>query len=153
MTAVLRRGPLTDRLLAELAAAGKPVGDARAPVDPHGWKGQAGAPGSEFLEYAVLLPKTATSSTGPIGAPQASWQLPYQIWTYGVTRAQVENLADRLRTALGGLRREVLDLGGVRHKIQQVRTESIGEPARYGGSADPSYYAQADTVSIWITKE
>jgi len=152
MTANLARGPLTDLLLETLADVGMPVGDNESPAEPHGWQGEPNDPAAHFLPYLVLCPLTASTSSGPFNAPQADWQLPYQIQAFGVARSQCEWLADRARELLGALRHTVLTLGAQNYKVQQVRTESIGGISRLE-STNPPYFGQADGVSVWLTRE
>lgn len=150
MAATLKRAPLTQLLLTTLALSELPVGDACAPTETHGWTGQPNLPGSEFIPYTVLVPKAATDSSGSLAQSQELWKFPYLIWAYGVARDQCEWMADRTREFLAGLRGQTVDLSSATYKIQQVRTDSIGEVTRYGGSTDPSFYAQADSVSVWL---
>lgn len=153
MTTNFSRGPLTAALLSALAdGTGKPVGDGMAPASGAGWTGEPNAPGSTFVPYTVLVTMTAASSSGPLGNPQADWQVPYSIQAFGTSREQCEWMADRARDVLGALRGQLLQLGPNSYKVQQVRTESIGGISRID-TAEPPYWGQQDGISVWITKE
>ena len=156
MSRVVARKGLTDAVLAALLTTGFPIGDADAPTPPDtgphaGWNGQPGAPGSTYIPYTVLTPTTITTTSGPLSDPQADVRVPYGLSTFGVNRGQVEELADRCRQALLPLRKQVINLGGVDHKVQQVHFSSIGGISRVD-AADPPTFGEVDTVTVWLTK-
>lgn len=151
MTANLSRAPLTKAVLDILAADISKVGDGQAPGGA-GWIGEPNAPTSRYVPYLVVAPMAAQNSSGPLGDSQADWRLPYRLTAVGVQRGQAEWLADKARSLLDVLRRQVLELGASSYKVQQVRTELIGATTRVD-STDPPYWTQTDSVTVWLTKE
>jgi hypothetical protein len=153
MTATLFRGPLSQLLKTALESVGKPVGYAAAPQTKHGWGGnQPNAPGSEFIPYLILQPLAANVSSGPLSEPQSEWQMPYQIQAFGISGKHTEWMADQARDALDALRGLTEQLGPDQFRIQQVYTVALGGITRLD-VYDPPYFAQADTVSVWLSKE
>lgn len=150
MSTVLRRRPLTDLVIDKLKEAGKPVGTGEAPPEG-GWTGQANAPGSTFQPYHVIVPLTATNSSGPMNDPQADLQMPYALETFGLSQGNCEGAADKGREVLDELKKTSIELGSHTYKIQQVWVEVIGGVSRVAG-ADPPYYGETDTLVIWLTR-
>ena len=146
------RGNVTDAVLAAVGTVGKPVGDANTPNVAFGWDGQPNALGTNFIPYVVVFPQAASIKSGPIAVPSADWQLPYTITSYGVTREQVEWLADRARNTLSSLRGATLDGGDATYSVIKATTETIGTVSRQDIS-DPPFFAQTDTVSVWVSQE
>lgn len=156
MSQVLARKAVTDAAVAALITTGFPIGDAAPPELPDtgqhaGWNGQPDADGSFFVPYAVLVPATITQTSGPLSDPQADVRVPYQLSIFGINRGQVEDLADRCRQSLLPLRKQVLDLAGVNHKVQQVEFTSVGGIGRVD-AANPPTFGEVDTITIWLTK-
>lgn len=147
----LYRRFLTDILLARLGTAGQPVGDAVSPPGG-GWIGQPNADGSNFTPYVVLTPGPASVSSGPIGDTQADWQLAYSMTSFGVSREQVEWMADTARAVAVTLARETVMLNGDGYAVQQAREQVIG-PVQRVDATEPAYYGQTDSISLWISKE
>jgi hypothetical protein len=55
----INRGPITDRVLTELAVDGLPVGDNSAPTTAFGWQGEPNADGSNFIPWMAAYGGTA----------------------------------------------------------------------------------------------
>jgi len=146
--ATIVRGPITDRLISELAETGLPVGDQSQPDDPFGWQGEPNADDSDFIPWMTIAASTGQAGTGAMGASASEWKLPYSVTYACVSRAQLDWLADKIRTKLVGIERE--SVGGWR--IQQIRCTSIGGSNRIGGSF-PDYFTQVDLFEVWTSKE
>lgn len=149
----ISRGPITNRLLTELATEGFPVGDNEAPTIDYGWQGEPGAPTSTFIPWLTL-----TAGAGTVQAPPGTfadsateWRLGYNVFYAAVSRKQVEALADRMRLNLINIAREKIDTPTGLWQIQKVSCTAIGSTTRIG-SAYPDYFTQADTFEVWITK-
>lgn len=157
MKTIVDRGSLTDVVIASLQTLGFPVGDAEAPEikegdSPHaGWNGTPNDPGSVFVPYLVVIPQTATTSSGSFADPQDGWQIPYSLTTFGATRTQVEALANRARKQLRELAGQNLTLDGDLFKVQQVWYPALGGVGRVD-STDPSTFGEVDTITVWITQ-
>jgi hypothetical protein len=149
--APLQRRYLTDLVLSQLASTGKPVGDAVSP-STGGWQGQPNADGSNFVPYVVCIPGPASMSSGPFGDTQADWQLDYSLISFGVSREQVEWMADSARLAAVTLPRSTVMLGSDGYAVQQARERIIG-PVQRVDATEPAFYSQTDAVTLWISKE
>lgn len=153
MTAsTLPTAPLTDHVLSVVATLGFPVGDAAPPEIHHGWRGEPNATGSNFTPWITVMPGQAGVSSGPLGASQADWRIPYYFTLAGVRRKQTELLSDKLRQLLVAQARVKVPAGSDTWSIQQVRVASIGGMNRQS-TTSPSYYLQTDTVEFWYSKE
>lgn len=147
----LQRRFLTDVMLSQLASTNKPVGDAISPAGG-GWQGQPNADGSNFVPYVVCIPGPASVSSGPFGDTQADWQLDYTLISFGVSREQVEWMADSARVAAVTLPRTTVMLGPDGYAVQQARERIIG-PVQRVDATEPAFYSQTDAVTLWISKE
>ena len=145
MPSSISRGPISNRLLAELDTEGFPVGDNASPVVPYGWQGEPNDPGTTFTPWLSLTPGVASLQTPPgsIGDSQSQWRLNYTIVYAGVSRKQTEALADRMRLNLTNIARESVDTPTGKWRIQKVTCIGIGNTSRIG-SAYPDYFTQAD---------
>lgn len=157
MSSRIQRSPITGMLLATLTGTGIAVGDAVAPRGNIGWVGQPNAEGTNFIPYAVLTPLPAQlgGSGGELTDPGGDVWFPYAITCYGVTREQVEDLADDLRIAAQRIRKvDIPQWSGTSdeygRRIQSVVVQTYGaiQPL---GDTDPRTYGQTDTVSLWTT--
>jgi len=153
MPSSISRGPISNRLLAELDTEGFPVGDNASPVVPYGWQGEPNDPGTTFTPWLSLTPGVASLQTPPgsIGDSQSQWRLNYTIVYAGVSRKQTEALADRMRLNLTNIARESVDTPTGKWRIQKVTCIGIGNTSRIG-SAYPDYFTQADSFEVWVTK-
>lgn len=150
---MISRKPLSDLLVETLGAAtGLAVGDAHTP-DPgtFGWSGTPGSVDATYTPYNVLIPMSAGRPSGPLSDSHADWQMPYQIETYGTTRAQVEWLSDLARSGLLDLRGSDVDCVDGTYRIQQIRVESIGAVRRVD-ALEPHTFGQTDMITVWVTK-
>jgi hypothetical protein len=150
-TTPLHRRLLTDHLLIVLESTGKPVGDSVSPPEG-GWQGEPNTDGTNFVPYVVLMPGAGTLSSGPFGDTQADWQLGYTVVSFGVSRSQVEWMADTARSVLVAMERVDVDLNGDQFRVLQARETVIG-PVQRVDATQPSYYGQTDSVTLWISKE
>lgn len=146
------KAPLTDHIISVVQDVGFPVGDASFPAAPHGWQGEPNSTGTNFIPWITVMPGQAGTSSGPMGASQADWRMPYYFTIAGVTRKQTEMLSDKLRVRLVEQARVVVDAYEEKWSIQQARVLSIGGINRQS-AVNPSYYLQTDTVEIWYSKE
>ena len=75
----ISRGPITSRLLAELATEGFPVGDNATPMVAYGWTGEPNTPGLTFTPWLSLSPGAAVlqAPAGALGDTQTEWRLSY----------------------------------------------------------------------------
>lgn len=96
MTSVHLGRPVTDSILAAVAAVGLLVGDAGKPASG-GWQGVAGQ--STFNGYLILYP-FGGSVDGTIGNPVEDAEVRYHLNAVGATRQQCEQMLDTARTAL-----------------------------------------------------
>src|SRR5262245_22743089 len=153
MPSSISRGPITSRLLAELATEGFPVGDDSSPLVPFGWQGEPNSPGVTFTPWLSLSPSTGTlqAPPGAIGDSQSQWRLGYIVNYAGLSRKQTEALADRMRMNLTNIARESIDSDTGRWRIQKVPCNAIGTTDRIG-SAYPDYFTQADAFEGWVPK-
>jgi hypothetical protein len=148
----ISRGPITSRLLTELAVEGFPVGDNSQPPVAYGWQGEPNDPGQTFTPWMSLSPGAASlQSTQAMGDSQANWRLSYSVIYAGISRKQTEALADRMRMNLTNIARESITTETGDWKIQKTTCVSIGNTNRIG-SAYPDYFTQADSFEVWVTK-
>ena len=149
----ISRGPITNRLLTELATEGFPVGDNAQPTAPYGWQGEPNEPGTTFTPWLSLSPATGTlqAPSGPMASTQDDWRLGYAVVYAGVSRKQTEALADRMRLNLTNIARESITTPTGSWRIQKISCTAIGNTARIG-SAYPDYFTQADSFEVWVTK-
>jgi hypothetical protein len=149
----ISRGPITTRLLAELATEGFPVGDNASPTAPFGWQGEPNEPGTTFTPWLSLSPGAASlqNPSGAMGDSQSEWRLSYSVVYAGISRKQTEALADRMRMNLTNIARESVDSDTGKWRIQKTTCTTIGNTNRIG-SAYPDYFTQADSFEVWVTK-
>jgi len=149
----ISRGPITNRLLAELETEGFPVGAKASPNVAYGWSGEPNTPGVTFTPWVTLTPGASTLQTpsGALGDTQTEWRLSYNVFYAGLSRKQTEALADRMRMNLTNINRESVDTPTGKWRIQKTTCTAIGNTTRIG-SAYPDYFTQADSFEIWITK-
>ena len=149
----ISRGPITSRLLDELATEGFPVGDNAQPTSPFGWQGSRtnqglpSLPGSPCLRVQPRL----QAPSGALGDSQSDWRLSYSVVYAGISRKQTEALADRMRMNLTNIARENVDSDTGAWRIQKITCTTIGNTNRIG-SAYPDYFTQADSFEVWVTK-
>lgn len=148
----IARGPITDRLLAELKETNLPVGDNTIPESAYGWQGEPNSDGSNFIPWMVLTAGTAPAGTGSLGISASEWRMSYTVFYAGVTRAQLDWLADKVRTKFVSIEREPVTTGSGNWRIQQVRCTSVGGTNRIG-STFPDYFTQTDLFEVWLSKE
>lgn len=129
-----------------------PVGDNTMPEDPYGWQGEANTDASSFIPYMSLTAGAARPGTGSMGLSASEWQLPYTVFYAGVSRGQLDWLADKMRTKLVNIEREPVSAGSDNWRIQQIRCTSVGGSNRIG-STFPDYFTQADLFEVWLSKE
>jgi len=153
MPSSISRGPITNRLLAELDTEGFPVGDNASPSTPYGWQGEPNDPGATFTPWLSLTPGAATMQTpaGAMGDSQSEWRLSYTVFYSGISRKQTEALADRMRLNLTNINRETVVTPTGNWRIQKSTCTAIGNTTRIG-SAYPDYFTQADSFEVWVTK-
>lgn len=152
MPSSLSRGPITNRLLDELAVEQFPVGDNAAPKTPYGWQGEPNAPGTTFTPWMSLSPGAATlQAPQTMADSQSDWKLAYSVSYAGISRKQTEALADRMRLNLTNIKRESIDTPTGAWRIQKITCTAIGNTNRIG-SAYPDYFTQADSFEVWVTK-
>jgi hypothetical protein len=153
MPSSLSRGPITDRLLAELVTENFPVGDNASPTVPYGWQGEPNDPGTTFTPWMSLTPGASTlqAPPGAMGDSQSEWRLSYLVMYSGISRKQTEALADRMRLNLTNIVRESIDTPTGKWRIQKTTCTAIGNTARIG-SAYPDYFTQTDSFEVWVTK-
>ena len=148
----ISRGPITNRLLAELETEGFPVGDNQSPSVAFGWQGEPNDPGSTFTPWLSLSPGAASlQTTQAMGDSQSEWRLSYAVVYAGLSRKQTEALADRMRLNLTNIARESIDTPTGKWRIQKTTCTAIGNTTRIG-SAYPDYFTQADSFEVWVTK-
>src|SRR3954469_25308180 len=141
----ISRGPITNRLLDELATEGFPVGDSASPTTPYGWQGEPNKAGTTFTPWMSLSPGSATlQSPQDLADSQMDWRLSYSVFYAGLSRKQTEALADRMRLSLTIIARESVETPTGNWRIQQIRCTAIGNTTRIG-SAYPDYFTQADS--------
>ena len=153
MPSSISSGPITSRLLVELATEGFPVGDNASPTVPFGWSGEPNEPGTTFTPWLSMAPGAATlqAPAGAMGDSQSEWRLSYFITYAGLSRKQTEALADRMRLNLTNIVRESIDTPTGKWRIQKTTCTAIGNTTRIG-SAYPDYFTQADSFEVWVTK-
>lgn len=153
MPSSLSRGPVTNRLLAELETEGFPVGDNASPDIPFGWTGEPNEPGTTFTPWLSLSPMAGSlqAPPGAMGDSQSEWRLAYSVLYAGLSRKMTEALADRMRLNLTNIARESIDTPTGKWRIQKTTCTAIGNTTRIG-SAYPDYFTQADSFEVWVTK-
>jgi hypothetical protein len=153
MPSSLSRGPITNRLLAELVTEGFPVGDNASPDIPFGWQGEPNEPGTTFTPWLSLSPMAGSlqAPAGAMGDSQSEWRLAYSVLYAGLSRKMTEALADRMRLNLTNIARESIDTPTGKWRIQKTTCTAIGNTTRIG-SAYPDYFTQADSFEVWVTK-
>lgn len=156
MSRLIQRAPITDAILAQLRAGGRPVGDCEQPRGGvAGWIGQPNADGTNYIAYSVLIPMGGGQGTGTLTEPGQDLSLGFVITSYGVSRSQCEDQADLMRLQLMMLRNlDVLQWAGTANeysrRLQTVIVTGYG-PAQRMGDTDPHIYGQTDSVSVWTT--
>ena len=94
MTRLPVRVPQTTALLAWLGSQlTGPVGDGKAPTEPHGWQGAPGQ--SSFIGYFVLHTITGGALDGDLVRPSDDGDLIWQVNAIGGTAQQADLLADQ----------------------------------------------------------
>lgn len=153
MTSTPDRAPLTDTLIAALNTVVEFVGDVKSPMDA-GWQADPGGNESVFIPYVVLSPQPSPAPTGSLGDSQVDWKLPYTLTTYGVTRQQIEDVADEARRAVLGLNNVSITMndGTTVWKIIGVTSQNIGGVG-YTDQIKPTAYSQSDSVLVWFSKK
>lgn len=147
MTTVPQRVPHTTALVTWLGDAVAPCGDGAKP-DGSGW---AGAPNiSSFVPYLIAHSIPGGSFDGSIEDLHYDAELVWQINSYGSSKAEAEQLADRARVALLAQALPPLAIGG-----RTVVTVSSEGPA---GAARPDTDTASRVTglaqpSIWWTFE
>lgn len=154
MVSALSRGPITTRLLAELAEEGFPVGDQTSPDGEYGWAGEPNTENTAFTPWMVLSPLTGQPQRvpGAMGDTGTEWMLPYTVFYAGISRKQAEALADKMRAALCNIERESITTSTGDWRIMKISCTAIGGTNRVG-AAYPDYFTQTDSFEVWITKE
>jgi len=147
------RAPLTDALIAALEAAVEFVGDVKAP-DAAGWQSHPGGNDSIFIPYVVLSPQSSPAPTGSLGDSQIDWRLPYTLTTYGVTRQQIEDVADEARRAVLALKDVTITMNDTTTvwKIIGVTSQNIGGVG-FTDQIKPTAYSQSDSVLVMFSKK
>lgn len=165
MTPPIARGVLTSQLVAMLVAdladeEGEDilVGRGQAPKDG-GWP--AGQPGrGTFAAYVTVKTGEATPAANqrdPLGVDNASWSVPYRLTSVGVNDSQVDDVADKVRQAVGtwpGLLEQgagYLDLRGVHWSLQRVQYVGLGGSSP-NNQTDPPFWEITDTVALWLSR-
>lgn len=133
MSTVHQGRPLTDAILASLAADDIIVGDnLKPPEDQDDTCGWTGTPGqSTFIPYAIVWPIPGGVTSGTIQDEHADAFPIYQITSIGATRDQCEWLADKVRVVAE--RRS--SWSPVGRTVMQVRVDQFG-------GATPDHTAQ-----------
>lgn len=152
MITTVNRAPITDRLITELEGDSLPVGDNNVPTDAYGWQGEPNADGSTFIPWMSINGGAAQRQSGSLGNSSSEWQLSYTINYAGVSRKQLDWIADRARNRLVSIARESVTTGSGNWKIQQIRCTVVGATNRVG-IPFPDYFTQADLYEVWISKE
>ena len=152
MPSSVSRGPITTRLITELETAGFPVGDNTAPDVTYGWSGEPGS--GTFTPWMTITPLAAQQQRPPgsLGDTGTEWIMPYSVFYAGISRAQSEALADRMRNALTNITRESVTTDTGSWRIMKLSCTAIGSTNKIG-STYPDYFTQVDTFEVWITKE
>jgi hypothetical protein len=146
------RAPLTDTLIAALTSVVEFVGDVKAPEDA-GWQSHPGGNDSIFIPYVILTPMVSPAPVGSLGDSQIDWRLPYTLTTYGVTRQQIEDVADEARRAVLGLNNVVVSMhDGTTWKIIGVTSQNIGGVG-YTDQIKPTANSQSDSVLVMFSKK
>lgn len=149
----INRAPITTRLMAELRELNLPVGDTHVPDATYGWQSdEPDADQSQFIPWMVITAGTAPAGTGSFGTSASEWRLPYSVFYAGVTREQLDWLADRMRVKLTGIEREAVSTDTGNWRICQIRCTSVGGTYRQGPTF-PDYYTQTDLFEVWLSKE
>lgn len=148
----MNRQPLTEAIVAHLEGnLEHPISLGRIPKTG-GWNG--GAPmddGSNFAPFVIVIPQTASASSGPVTDSQADWQMPYSLQSFGASPGQAEIMADHVRTTLTLMKKTSVDLDPS-FKIQQVVTSVIGGLQRVD-TAEYPFWGEADILTLWLAKE
>lgn len=149
----LSRGPITTRLITELATEGFPVGDNTSPENPYGWSGEPNSEDATFTPYMTIAALTAAPQrvSGALGDTGTEWVLPYSVFYAGISRRQAEALADRMREKFTGITRENIETPTGNWQIQKISCTSVGGSVKQG-SAFPDFFTQVDTIEVWVSK-
>lgn len=153
MPSVIQRHPITERVLSELEELSFPVGDNDNPDTAYGWNGEPNETGKTFTPWMIVTALTGSpQKTQAMGDTGREWLLPYSVFYAGVSRAQAERLADRMRQKLVNIERESVATESGNWRIQKVSFTGVGNSAKVT-SAFPDYYTQTDTFEVWVSKE
>jgi len=147
------RAPLTDAIVTALSTVVEFVGDVVAPQDA-GWQSYPGGNESVFIPYVTVTPQPSPAPEGSLGDGQIDWRLPYTLTTYGVTRQQIEDVADDARRAVLGLNNISITMndGTTVWKIIGVTSQNIGGVG-FTDQIKPTAYSQSDSVLVWFSKK
>ena len=139
----LQRGPITKAVLAAARSTDFPAEVALIPKDG-GWRD--GAPAGDrslFTPYTVVVPQTASFTTGALDYGQDDWHLPYAFNYYAIQNTQIEDFADLVRVAVAGIVGSVVPiLSGPDYKIIKVAAKGESTGFRFLGIiplASPKY--------------
>jgi hypothetical protein len=154
MPSAISRGPVTNRVIAELEVEGFPVGDNQAPTVPFGWQGEPNSTTSTFIPWMSVAPLTGQSqrTPGAMGDTGTEWSLPYSVFYSGMSREHVEALSDRVRNRLTNITREGVETDTGRWRIMKISCHTVGGVNRVG-STFPDYFTQSDTYDVWVSTE
>lgn len=145
------RNVLSTHIEQALEASGVKTAGMVPPTDA-GWVGGINAESSEFHGYSVISPQTASSVDESLGDPTANWRMPYTVTAYGVTRAQVEDLADFTRLEVLRLRKGVLEMRDAsKWKLTHVECTAIGGVG-LSQNINPHAYSQSDSFVVYLSR-
>ena len=145
------RGKISDWIEQKLIAAGFKAENMTAPTDA-GWRDDVYSEGAEFIPYIVINPQTSSQPSGSMATSSSDWVLPYTISSYGITRAQVEDLSDDARATLINGRGETFTMrDGTTWKVISIQCSSIGGVG-VNQNIVPFAYSQSDSIVIYISK-
>lgn len=149
----LQRGPITKAILAAARSTEFPAEVALIP-STGGWRdGAPAGPDSIFTPYTVVVPQTASYTTGALDYGQDDWHLPYALNFYAIQNTQIEDFADLVRVAIAGIvGSAVVVPNGRDYKIIKVAFPSIGGVVRVDQS-EPPFYIQTDAAEVWVSRE
>ncbi len=146
---MFERRLFTDLVLEAVAiGTNKPVAVADKPPEG-GWQGEPNKDNSTYIPYSVVTPLSSNGASGPFDDSSADRRLPYAVACYGVTPVQCEWMADKARSAIAAMAKQIYTLERD-YKVQQVRADVIGALVRID-VVDPAVWGESDVIELWLT--
>lgn len=147
------RGRLTDDLLAHLRGALEPaiaVGDHETPPQA-GWTGQAQH--SNFAASVVVRTGLAVANhRDSLSGRHSSWRMSYGFKVVGAVRAQCDDTADIVRTAVQSFELPTLGQMAQTWQVTSLLYTQLGDINRVGNDENATFELN-DSMELWLDRK